>query len=88
MNCKLSPLFPTVKVMVLLLRRYTNLALLPTLDTTKAAPDLEITFLLKCTLIHFYLLNLEILEFNLSNETAYGAYSQRTHSERNVKVFS
>lgn len=81
MNRKLSLLFPRVNVVVLLLRLCTKLSLLPALDTTKKAPDLQITFNLKCTLIHFYLLNLGILEFNLSNETAYGAYSQRIYME-------
>lgn len=81
MNWKLSLLFPTVNVVVLLLRLYTKLSLLPALDTTKKAPDLQITFHFICTLIHFYLLNLEILEFNLSNETAYRAYSQGIRTE-------
>lgn len=70
MNRKLLPVFPTVNVALQLLTPYIKLSLLPTLDTTKKAPDLQIAFLLKCTLIHFYLLNLEILEFNLSNENA------------------
>lgn len=65
MNCKLLPVFPTINVVHQLLRLYIKVSLLPILDTTKKATDLQVTFLLKRTLVHFYLLNLVLVKFFL-----------------------